>query len=412
MNVLLINKFLYPRGGDALRTLETGNLLISKGHKVVFWGMEHPLNPEYPYRDYFISHIDFNNPGGIKRQMQIAFNMLYSLEAKKKIEKLIQIEKPDIVHLHNFAHQISPSILHVFKKYNIPVVMTMHDYKLVCASYAMLSKNKVCELCKNGRHYHCFLEGCVKDSKTKSLLNTIEMFLHHTILHIYDLIDVFISPSMFLKNKMEEMGFRKKIFHLKFFIDLKLFQPQYNWIENSIVYFGRLSREKGLFTLLDAVKDIPNVNLKIIGEGALKESLVSEIRNRALQNVQLVGFKSGEDLRNEIKKSMFIVVPSTWYENYPFTVVEGFALGKPVIGSRIGGITEMIQDHETGMTFEVANAEALREKISVLLSNPEKIVSMGKKARIFVEQELNVERHYENLLGIYKQAIQKRHRTD
>jgi glycosyltransferase involved in cell wall biosynthesis len=208
------------------------------------------------------------------------------------------------------------------------------------------------------------------------------------------------------------MGFRKKIVHLKFFIDLKLFQPQYNWIENSIVYFGRLSREKGLFTLLDAVKDIPNVNLKIIGEGALKESLVSEIRNRALQNVQLVGFKSGEDLRNEIKKSMFIVVPSTWYENYPFTVVESFALGKPVIGSRIGGITEMIQDHETGMTFEVANAEALREKISVLLSNPEKIVSMGKKARIFVEQELNVERHYENLLGIYKQAIQKRHRTD
>jgi glycosyltransferase involved in cell wall biosynthesis len=109
---------------------------------------------------------------------------------------------------------------------------------------------------------------------------------------------------------------------------------------------------------------------------------------------------------------MFIVVPSTWYENYPFTVVEGFALGKPVIGSRIGGITEMIQDHETGLTFEARNSEALKEKISVLLRNPEKIVSMGKKARIFVEQELNVERHYENLLGIYKQAIQKRHRTD
>jgi len=139
----------------------------------------------------------------------------------------------------------------------------------------------------------------------------------------------------------------------------------------------------------------------------LKESLVSEIRRREIRNIQLLGFKVGEDLRNEIKKSMFVVVPSIWYENYPFTVVEGFALGKPVVGSRIGGIPEMIKDDESGLTFEAGNAEDLRGKILVLLENPTKIVEMGQRARSFVERELNAEKHYAGLKGIYREAIQK-----
>ncbi|OOP55715.1 MAG: group 1 glycosyl transferase, partial [Candidatus Brocadia carolinensis] len=211
MKILLINKSLYRKGGDAISTIDTGHLLSSKGHEIIFWGMDHPLNPRYPYEDYFVSKIDYKNQRGILQPVKMATGMIYSYEAKRNIEKLIKIEGPDIVHLNNFAHQISPSILHIFSKYRIPVVMTMHDYKLVCPTYTLTLHDIPCERCKNGRYYQCFINKCTKNSYLKSFLNTVEMYLHHSILHIYDLIDVYISPSKFLKAKCEEMGFRGKI---------------------------------------------------------------------------------------------------------------------------------------------------------------------------------------------------------
>ena len=405
MKILLINKYLYPKGGDAISTISTGNLLLSKGHDVIFWGMSHPLNPEYPYKEHFISYIDYDNPGSVKKQGKIAVNMLYSLEAKRNIEKLIKIERPDIVHLNNFAHQISPSILHVFKKYHIPAVMTMRDYKLVCPTYTMILNDKPCERCKNGRYYQCFLNKCSKNSFIKSFLNTVEMYLHHNIMHIYDLIDVYISPSKFLKSKCEEMGFKRKIIYLSNFVKIEDFDPEYKSKENSIVYFGRLSEEKGLFTLIEAVKDIPGITLKIIGEGPLKESLELRVESLRLKNIKFLGYKMGKELHDETRNVMFIVCPSEWYENNPRSIIEGFALGKPAIGARIGGIPELVKNNETGLTFESGNAEDLRSKIEHLGSNPKKMIEMGKNARNFVEQELNAEKHYQKLMEIYDRVL-------
>jgi len=174
MKILLINKFLYPRGGDAISTINTGKILSEKGHKVIFWGMKHPKNPSYQYQKYFIENIDYEKPMNIKEKINISFKIFYSFEAKRKIKKFInEVVKPDIVHLNNFAHQISPSILHVFKKYEIPIVMTMRDYKLVCPSYSMLSNDNPCEKCKGGKYYWCFLRKCTKNSYMKSLINTV-----------------------------------------------------------------------------------------------------------------------------------------------------------------------------------------------------------------------------------------------
>ena len=408
MKILLINKYLYLKGGDATSALSTGELLRRKGHEVIFWGMDSPFNMEHSYRDYFISNVDYNVRNGIGKQIRMSFNLLYSFEAKQKIAKLLKdIGKPDIVHLHNFSHQISPSVLHIFKKYNSPVVMTMHDYKLVCASYAMLAKDKICEDCKDGRYYQCFLNSCVKNSGTKSLLNTVEMYLHHRILHIYDLIDIFISPSRFLKNKVKEMGFKGKVLYLPHFLNLEAYHPRYDWEENSIVYFGRLSREKGLFTLIEAMRRLPDITLKIIGEGSLRKALGNRVKAEGINNVEFVGYKTGEELRNEIRKSMVVVVPSEWYENLPFAVMEPFALGKSVIGARIGGIPELVKDSETGFTFESGNSNDLRSKIAHLANNTEKITEMGQNARLFAEKELNAERHYEKLIKIYNMAIEK-----
>jgi glycosyltransferase involved in cell wall biosynthesis len=407
MKVLLVNKFLFPKGGDAISTLKTGKLLSGNGHEVFYWGMEHPANPDYPYSEHFVSNVDYEGDLSLTQKMSNSFKILYSLEAKRKIEKFIKIIRPDIVHLHNFAHQISPSILDVLTRYKIPAVITMHDYKMVCPSYTMLSNGKPCEKCKNGRYYWCFIKKCTKDSSVKSLINVIEMYLHHKILHIYDGIDIFISPSLFLKNKLREMGFKQKIEHLFNFLDTKDYLPEFDCEDKTICYLGRLSKEKGLFTLLEAIKGI-DTELKIIGDGPIREDLEEKVKKENLKNVAFLGYKSGSELKEEIRKSMGLILPSECYENNPIAVLEAFALGKPVIGARIGGIPELVKDGETGFTFEPGNVVDLRNKILTFINDKDRIPIMGKRARKFVEENFNSEKHYQKLMKIYKMAIKKR----
>lgn len=406
MKILLINKSLYPKGGDAVSTLTTGNLLASKGHEVNYWGMDHPLNPDYPFRDYFVENIDYHAECSFKKKAMMAVSLLYSFEAKNRLKKLLKGFKPDIVHFNNFAHQISPSVLHVLKKYNIPSVMTMRDYKLVCASYSMLLNGTPCERCRNGMYYQCFINKCSKNSYAKSLLNTLEMYLHHKVLHLYGLIDTYISPSMFLKAKCEEMGFKEKIEYLPNFVNPAEFIPQPKEEDNTIIYFGRLSKEKGLFTLIRAMRGIDAI-LRIIGDGPARNDLEAAVRNSNSRNVEFLGFKTGDELKYLIKKAMFVVLPSEWYENNPRTIIEAFASGKPALGARIGGIPELVRDGETGLTFEPGNANDLAEKISMLLGNSALRIEMGKNARTLAETELNPEKHYKRLMEIYDMAIKK-----
>jgi glycosyltransferase involved in cell wall biosynthesis len=406
MKILLINKFLYPKGGDAISTLTTGTMLSKKGHEVIYWGMEAPENEEFPYKEYFVSHVDYDRPSSLFRQLKLSFNIFYSFEARDKMNGLLKKVRPDIVHLNNFAHQISPSILDVFKKQNIPVVMTLRDLKLVCPYWYSMLNGRPCEKCKDGKYYWCFINRCTKGSFSKSLVNTVEMYLHHKILHIYDLIEVFISPSMFVKEKVKEMGFRREPVFLPNFIDAGDYIPEFNPSQNVICYLGRLSAEKGLFVLLDAIKGM-DIKLKIIGEGPLEKGLKSKVERERIGNVWFLGYKKGEELRDEVRKSMAVVLPSVWYENNPRSVIESFALGKPVIGSRIGGIPELVEDGITGLTFEPGNPRSLREKIEALIREPDKIIEMGKNARRFVETKLNPEVHYQELMKIYSMAIEK-----
>lgn len=406
MKVLLVNKFLYPKGGDAICTLNTGELLLSNGHEVIYWGMDHPSNPDYPHKEFFVTHVDLNNPGSFRCRINITTNILYSFEARDKIERLVRLEKPDIVHLNNFAHQISPSILDIFRKHKIPTVMTMHDYKLVCPSYTMLSDGKQCERCKRGRFYWCFLKKCTKQSRFKSLANTIEMYLHHKVLHIYDTIDIFIAPSKFLKGKVAEMGLAGDIVHLPNFVDVEMYQPDYHFEDRAVCYFGRLSLEKGLLTLINATAGL-GLKLVIIGDGPLMKHLKDEVRGRGISNVFLLGHKSGEELRSYIKQSMAVVLPSEWYENNPRAILEAFALGRPVVGARIGGIPELVIDGENGFTFESGNSGDLREKLLRLTADTDCVVQMGKKAREFAVRNFNPTSYYNRLMDIYKMALNK-----
>jgi len=406
MKILLVNKFFFFKGGSETAFFDTAQILKQKGHEVAFFSMHHSNNFESPYSKYFVDYIDYKEPHSLHEKIKGAVKLVYSLEAKNKIKKIIMDENPDIVHFHNIHSQISPSIISVLKKEKIPCVMTLHDYKLVCPVYTMLSKGKICERCSQEKFYHCFLNKCTKNSYSKSLLNTLEMYIHHNIMHVYDLIDEFISPSKFLINKIKEMGFSKNISYLPNPVFSQEFIYSYKWVSQTLVYNGRLSYEKGLHALLKAVKGL-DVECRIYGDGPIKNELKRIKQKENLTNVFFYGHQSKERLMNQIKKAMFIVVPSEWYENSPYAVVEAFASGKPVIGSRIGGIPELIKENQTGLTFQPGNHYDLRKKILFFLNNPQKIIEMGKKARKFSEEKLNPIKYYDRLFDIYERILNK-----
>ncbi len=403
MKVLLINKFLYPKGGDAKSTLAAGKLLRERGHRVFYWGMKDPANPDFPCSEYFVDRIDYHGPSPVTVKISNALKIFYSFEAKRKIRRLVEVVNPDVVHLNNFAHQISPSILDVFHRRGLPAVMTMHDYKLVCPAYTMYSQGRPCEKCAQGNYIQCLVNRCVKGSYWKSFISAAELYLHFNFLNIYAKINVFISPSEFLKNKSREMGFKFDVVHLPNFIHAEEYLPRYRAREESICYVGRLSPEKGLLTLVEAVKGL-EIELKIIGEGPSKESLSRYAGENQIDNVVFLGYRSGDALTEEIRNSLAVVVPSEWYENNPLSIIEAFALGKPVVGARIGGIPEMVRDGETGYTFTPGNSPELREAITRITRDRNRVVEMGRNARKFVEVNNNPEKYYHRLMEVYRTA--------
>lgn len=404
MNVLLVNKYFYPRGGSERTFFDTADLLQARGHGVSFFSMDHPSNRESAFSRYFVSRVDYDLPGSPVRKARAAARLLYSTQARTKLARLLDAVRPDLVHLHNIHHQISPSIIPLLKKRGLPVVMTLHDYKMVCPVYTLARGGRPCEECAGGRYIRCFRHRCAKSSRAKSLLNAAEMYLHQTVLRLYGRVDVFLSPSRFLKEKMEEMGFSGRIVHLPHFLPAGDRPGDENRPGGGILYFGRLSPEKGLGTLL-AAAERSGLPWKIIGDGPMKDALAQAIRDRSLTNVTLAGHQPADALVPEIRRSLFVVLPSEWYENQPYAVMEAFALGKPVVAARIGGIPELVRDGETGLTFESGNARDLAEKTDFLSRSPERIGEMGRNARRLIETDFSPEGHYRKLMGIYDSVI-------
>lgn len=377
-------------------------LLRRNGHETVFFSMRHPENRPSKSDPYFVSHIELHNPGW-KDRVRAPGRILYSIEARSKMKALLEAERPDLAHLHSIYHHLSPSVLHALKAKKIPMVMTLHDYKTVCASYLLRAGGEPCEACAGGRHWNCFFKKCVHGSRLKSALNTVEMILHHEILKIYDLIDCFIVPSRFMIAKLRAMGFTGKTVHLPNFIDASRYVPVYAPPGREIAYFGRLSREKGIETLVDAVRDT-DLDLHLIGEGPLKSALVEKVANEKINNVRFSGYLREDELKKKLGLVQFVAVPSTWYENNPLSILEAFAMGKPVVGADIGGIPELVRNNETGMLFEPGNVESLREALIKLSSDRDRLIQMGKNAREMVEKYYSPDVHFRGLMEIYRSA--------
>lgn len=403
MKILQVNKFFYLKGGSEAYFFSLIDGLIKRGHTVGEFAMKDFRNRSSKWSEFFVEPIDYTITN-FGEKIRFAGKISYSFEARRKIAKLLDLFKPDIVHLHIFQHQLSPSILPEIKKRNIPIVYTAHDLKSVCPNYKMLSHGRVCEECKGHNYYNCLKNKCVKGSYLKSSVNVIEMYFH-LWRRYYDLIDFIITPSNFYRKKLVDWRFpANRVMHIPNFIDGGQFTPYYEY-DDYFIYLGRLSEEKGIMTLIKAMKKVRRGKLVIIGTGPVESDIKAQIATLGLSNIEMAGFQSGDALNKYISNSMFSVIPSEWYENGPMSLLESFAYGKPVIGSNIGGIPEHISEGEDGLIFEPGNAEDLADKINVMCSDPRKTIEMGKTARRKVEKYFSKEAHLEKIMTIYNELL-------
>lgn len=405
MNILQLNNYHYLRGGSERYYFEVSELLKKKGHNVCFFSVNDCESIKNEYSKYFAEPISFDKKQGFLKKIKTAVNMLYNFNNQKKMYHLLNNYKIDIAHAHNIYHRISPSVLVALNRKKIPVVMTLHDYKLGCPVYSFYRENiGICVDCLNKGKYSVVLHNCTKGSYIYSFFHYLESSLHKLTKIYVNNINMFICPSLFSVKLHQQIGIpQNKLIHIPNFVNIENFDPEFK-PGDYILYVGRLSKEKGVITLLRAVKDI-GVKLKIVGDGPIKHDCERFVSENEISNVEFVGYKSGEELKQLYRNSAFLIMPSEWYENAPMTILESFAYGKPMIGSKIGGIPEMIIDGETGFLFEPANENDLREKILYFLSKPSLIEQMGKNARLRVEREYNAEIHYNKLIEVYKRVL-------
>lgn len=319
----------------------------------------------------------------------------------------MQKEKPDLIHLHIFQHQISPSILDIAKKYDIPTVYTAHDLKMVCLNYKMMHHGTICEECRGGKYYRCARNRCVKDSLLKSTINVAEGYLHKWK-KSYDVIDRIITPSVFYKEKFRSFGVdENRLVHIPNFLNREI--PLVNSLPDSkeyYLYFGRLSEEKGILTLIKAFEQIQQ-KLVIVGTGPLKEQLTQYVKDNKIDNVTFKGFLSGQDLTDVVGTAKAVILPSEWYENGPYSAIEALQLGRPIIGADIGGIPELVDGN--GLLFRSGDAADLKDTIRRFEAlSPEGYAGMEEASSSLFQKQYTKEVHYERLMQVYQAALIKK----
>ena len=412
MRILLINKFYYIAGGVERYVLEWERMLKGKGHEVIIFSMKDLKNNESCYSKYFIDNVNFTANGSVSNRLKSGINSIYSVEAKRNMECLIKDTKPDIAHIHAFCYQLTPSILFPLKEANIPVVLTSHEYKPICPNQRLfnLYKGEICEDCEGKKYYYAVANRCMKKSLFASLLGTIEAYLY-SYLDIYNnYIDIIITPSLFMRNKFLTNRVKKEeqIVHVPNFINIEEYTPNLSYNGLEFAYCGRIDGNKGIETLIRACKQVNNGRLLIVGEGEWKTKIEDLIEKEKIQNVSILGYKKGNELFEIINRCLFTVLPSECYENGPFAILESMVLGRSVVGSKIGGIPEIISDGVDGLLFEPHNVGDLANKIRYLIDNKDIVSEMGKRARRKVEERYNSDLHYERLMEVYEQVMTAR----
>lgn len=390
MRIIISNKFYYRRGGDCIYTINLEQLLKEHGHEVAIFAMQHPNNLPTFWKKYFPSEVKFKLNTGVFETFIRPFG---SNEVKKKFENLLHEFQPDIIHLNNIHSQLSPILAQIAYKHKIKTLWTIHDCKLVCPRYDCERNGHRCEKCFNNL-FNCIKYNCIKNNKLASILGYYEIKKWNSI-RLEKYIDTFITPSQYMKNTLIRGHYHSdKIITIPNFIDLnKVSYPDYKK-DNYFCYIGRLSKEKGVETLLKAVTEL-DYSLKIIGGGPLEEYLKCKYENK--NNIVFCGQLEWDAIRPLLEHARFTVLPSECAENNPLSVIESLCLGTPVLGANIGGIPELIDNGINGMTFESRNIEDLKNKIEEMMQHSFDYNSIATKA----QDKYNAEEYYKKLMTIY-----------
>jgi len=405
LRILFLSNYYYLRGGAERVLFEELRILRKAGHEVEVYSRDNTLNKPSKYDGYFPPEIETSLSRVSFKALQTVKEMIYSTKAQVGLEKVLKDFKPDIAHAHNIYGRLSLSVLDTLNKHEIPTVLTLHDYKILCPSYLMLNNGEICERCMKGNFTNAIVTRCHKDSYLASMVYAFESWFNHRF-RKYHSVSMLVSPSRFLRNKVIQFGWDpSQIVHIPNFIDGNTIRAS-TVAGKYFLYLGRLSHEKGIRTLLDAIAGLTvKVPLMVVGDGPMRGEL-EDLAQRTGMSAKFTGYLSGAALSDSISNARAIVMPSEWYENAPLSLLEAFAYGKPVLGARIGGIPEMIDDDINGYLFEPGRIDNLQEKILLMSNLPEtEIIRMGKNAREKVERKYSAEIHYERLLKLYKETL-------
>lgn len=389
MKILLVNNHHSLVGGAETVYFKTINLLLEYGHQVVTLSRKNEQSIKTNAKEYFI---DYSSS---------FFNRIYSYKARKLIQKIIKVEKPQIAHLHNTVGGITFSILPILKKAGIPIVLTIHDFRILCPAGLFLNrKNEICEKCGKGNYLHCISNNCSRKGLVNSIGISLETYLRNNFLSLKKYIDHLVFVSNFTKNKFLEHANYSKVPSSVVYNPINIEEAKLNR-GKYFLYVGRLAPEKGIITLIKAFAQIPDSELHVVGDGPL----MSICKKIASNNVKLFGHLSGKELKQQYANSFFTIVPSECYENLPMSAIESLSFSKPVIGSKLGGLKEIIYEGKNGFLFDFGSIVQLKNIIMNCIKISDEIYFSMCKYSSLTASKNNSSAYYADLISIYKRII-------
>ena len=384
MRILFIHDFYQNFGGEDAVALSEMRLLQDHGEEVITY-----TRHNHEIREY-----------RLWQKVALPGEAIYSRRTRTELSELVEKRRPDVAYIHNFFPLISPSVYSALKSLGVPSVQVVHDFRMLCPNGVFYTEGQVCERCKHGNFLHAVRHRCYRDSYLASAVASSAIGLHR-IAGGLDKIDGYICLTEFTRQKLLEVGVAsEKIFLKPNFIDAIQVSPRPGGGDYAL-FLGRLSPEKGLWTLIRAFERLPDLPLKIAGTGPLEDDLRLYLSMRKPHNIELVGFKSGPEKWELLRGSVFVVVPSEWYETFCLVVLEAYAAGKAVLASRLGSLPYVVEQGKTGLLFEAGNASDLAAKAGEMMRRPQELELMGGYGRQLAENRFGPEQNYRVLMDIF-----------
>jgi glycosyltransferase involved in cell wall biosynthesis len=407
MRILYCNKYNFPFSGTESYLFETMKLMRQHGHEVALFAMADPRGAATPFDRHFVPLANFKNAEGLVAKTRLAARALYSLDARRRLRGLIAEFRPQIAHVRNIYHHLSPSILWELKAQGIPVLYHLNDFKLLCPSYNFVSHGQACERCRGARFWHVIAEGCYSGPPGSAPLLAAEAYLHKWLGTYAKCVDCFLAPSQFVRQKLAANGWNAgKIEVIPHFQSLAETSPVLAGAP--ILYFGRLSPEKGVADLLYVMHRLPYLRLRIAGDGPKRAELQELNQKLGLNNVEFSGQLAAQELAHAIRSSCFTVLPSRAYETFGKSILESYAHARAVVATDLGSRRELIEQGKTGLLFPAGDLDRLTAGMAFLADHPRHAEAMGAAGRDLVSRKYAPAEHYSRLLNLYSQLNERK----